>query len=331
MTHEFRTIVEPGKFESLIDVGSRVFLTGSCFTDHIGRKFQEHRLPVMVNPFGVLYNPFSIGRVLERVKNRSYCQEEELVQYNGLWHHFDFHGRFSHENKKSVCREINKTIDDTSGYLGEAEFLILTFGTALVYENIESNRIVANCHKIPADRFNYYRLEPEEIVAFYKELIVSLRVFNPSLKIIFTVSPVRHWKDGAHANQLSKSVLHLAVDKLCNLFEGVWYFPAYEIMMDELRDYRFYDDGLFNPSALAVDYIWERFSNSLLTSAAQQFAAKAVRISKARKHRHSGKDAKSFLHFLQNTLHLIQEIEQQFPDADLSDDRWYFEGLLKEQ
>ncbi|MFW5890159.1 MAG: GSCFA domain-containing protein [Marinilabiliaceae bacterium] len=331
MTDKFRTVVEPGKYESLIDVGSRVFLTGSCFTDHIGGKFREHRLSAMVNPFGVLYNPFSIAGALERVTERSYCHEEELVHHNGLWHHFDFHGQFSHESKKSVCHELNKKIDEACGFLGETDFLVLTFGTARVFEYIENNRIVANCHKIPADRFNHYRLEPDEIVALYKELIVSLRVFNPSLKIIFTVSPVRHWKDGAHANQLSKSVLHLAVDKLCNLFEGVWYFPAYEIMMDELRDYRFYDDSMFNPSPLAVNYIWERFSGSLLTSAARQFAARAVRISKARNHRHSGKEAESYVRFLQNTLLLIREIEQQFPDADLSDDRGYFESLLNEQ
>ncbi|MGM0377103.1 MAG: GSCFA domain-containing protein, partial [Bacteroidota bacterium] len=316
---------------SSIDLGTRVFLTGSCFTDHIGRKFQEHRLPVMVNPFGVLYNPFSIARVLERVKDRTYCHENELVHYNRLWHHFDFHGRFSHVGKKTVCREINRVIDDAAGFLGGAKFLILTFGTSWVYENIENNRIVANCHKIPADHFTHYRLEPEEIVALYKELIVSLRVFNPSLKIIFTVSPVRHWKDGAHANQLSKSVLHLAIDKLCNLFEGVWYFPAYEIMMDELRDYRFYDDGMFNPSSLAVDYIWERFSASLLTPETRQFALKAFRINKARKHRHSGADEESYYGFLQNTLRFIKETEQQFPQADLSDDHRYFEGLLKDQ
>ncbi|MFO8000034.1 MAG: GSCFA domain-containing protein [Marinilabilia sp.] len=328
MTYDFRTVVDPGEYGSAIGVDTRVFLTGSCFSGNIGHKFLEHRFPAMVNPFGVLYNPFSIARVLERVKEQTYCREEELVGHEGLWHHFDFHGRFSNTNQETVCRDINRTINETNSFLESAGFLIITFGTSYVYERIETGEVVANCHKFPSGDFYRYRLEPDEIVSLYKELIVSLRLFNPQLKIIFTVSPVRHWKDGAHGNQLSKSVLHLAIDKLCDLFDKVWYFPAYEILMDELRDYRFYSDDMFNPSALAVDYIWDRFGDSLLTSRARQFATRAKKLAQARQHRFLGADENSHVRFLQNSIELVGDIERQFPEADLKEDRRYFEKLL---
>ena len=331
MITDFRTIVDPGKFGVSIDVGSRLFLAGSCFSDNMGEKFHEHRLQAMVNPFGVLYNPFSMARVLQRMIDGQFCTEDELVPYNGLWHHFDFHGRFSHVGKKSVVREINRTLDEATAFLRDADFLVLTFGTAWVYENIESGRIVANCHKMPGHYFHRYRLETDEITALYKDLIVALRIFNPSLKILFTVSPVRHWKDGAHANQLSKSVLLLAIDKLCEWFEKVEYFPAYEIMMDELRDYRFYDDRMFNPSGLAVNHIWEKLVSGLLTSRARQFVGQAVQINKARNHRPSGNDDESYYRFLQNSLNLVRDIQSKFPEAHLDADYRYFDDLLKDQ
>ncbi len=282
MPFEFRTVVHPGKYQSEIDVGSKIFLMGSCFTDNIGSKFLDARLQALVNPFGVLYNPFSIARLLERVKEQDLCQPEELVLHNGVWHHFDFHGRFSHPDQHRVCEQINNGLEVAANFLENTDFLVLTFGTSFVYERADTSEVVANCHKFPEDYFNRYRLDPEEIISLYKELIIALRVFNPGLKIVFTVSPVRHWKDGAHANQVSKSSLFLAIDKLCDLFDKVWYFPAYEIMMDELRDYRFYDDDMFNPSNRAVDYIWYRFSETLLSEKGRQFIKRTARILKSK-------------------------------------------------
>lgn len=328
MSSEFRTIVDIGKYESNFDVGSRALLLGSCFTDNIGSKFTENRLNALVNPFGDIYNPVSIARLLNRVIEQHYCDQEELVEQNGLWHHFDFHGRFSGTNKNEVCANINRTVQECGQFLKSADFLLLTFGTSFVYERTDTSEIVTNCHKFPSDFFIRYRLEPEEIITLYKELIVSLRVFNPGLKIIFTVSPVRHWKDGAHQNQVSKAALFLAVDKLCEVFEKVWYFPAYEILMDDLRDYRFYDERMFNPSAVAVEYIWNRFVNVLFTPRAQKFLQKIEKVKKARNHRFLHPNAESQRRFAHKMLRLVDDIEQEFPEIVLSADREYFSQWL---
>jgi hypothetical protein len=329
MSYEFRTVVDSGKYGSdVIDIDTRVFLAGSCFADNIGAKFREGRLNAMVNPFGVIYNPISIARLFERVMERIYCNSDELVYYNDLWHHFDFHGRFSNSDDDKVCENINQALDSAYDFLQEARFLIITFGSSFVYERTDNSEVVANCHKFPSDFFNRFRLQPNEIVSLYKEMIVSLRVLNPQLNIVFTVSPVRHWKDGAHGNQLSKSVLFLAIDELCNLFDNVHYFSAFEIVMDELRDYRFYDEQMFNPSRQAVDYIWNRFSESLLTPKARQYLIQTAKVAKAHNHRTIGLSSDSYWRFLQKSLALIDDIEHQFPEANLRDDRNYFEKLL---
>jgi hypothetical protein len=328
MSFEFRTIVDPGKFDVSIDPGIKSLLVGSCFSDNIGSKFLKARLQVKVNPFGVIYNPVSTAKNLERARNCLYCKSDELVSRNGLWHHFDFHGRFSNPEKDVVCRNINKSIKETADFLSIADFLIITFGTSFVYERNDTSDIVSNCHKFPSEYFSRYRLESDEIVALYKELIVSLRMFNPNLKIIFTVSPVRHWKDGAHGNQVSKSVLLLAIDKLCDLFSKVWYFPAYEIVIDELRDYRFYDSRMFNPSAQAVEYIWKRFVDVLLSDRAKDFIKRTARIENARNHKLMGLPDENYRNFILKTLEMIQNIETDFPEAVLLEDKHYFESLL---
>lgn len=327
MPFEFRTVVDPGEYNVKLEVGSPVFLMGSCFADNIGRKMWENRLHSLTNPFGVLYNPFSIANCLKRVINRNFCEKEELVFNNHLWHHFDFHGRFNNAEKDAVCDAINNEIDEARAFLSRSDFLIITFGTSYVYERKDTSDIVANCHKFPDDYFNRYMLEPEEIVSLYKDLIVSLRLFNPNLRFIFTVSPVRHWKDGAHGNQISKASLILAVDKLCNLFEKVWYFPAYEIMMDELRDYRFYEPGMLNPSNQAVDYIWHRFSQVLLSGQAQKYISLTKKIHQARQHRFLTDSGESHFKFVQKNIRLIEDIYRQFPEAHLEDDLAYFRSL----
>lgn len=328
MPYEFRTIVEPGKFDAAIDVGSKVMLIGSCFTDNIGSRFVENRFKSLVNPFGIIYNPVSIARLLNRVINHQYCLPEELVRHDGLWHHFDFHGKFSGYVKDEVCERINKTIEEAIDFLESADFLLLTFGTSFVYERNDTSEIVANCHKFPDDYFSRYRLEPDEMISIYKELIVSLRVFNPDLKIILTVSPVRHWKDGAHGNQVSKAALFLTIDKLCELFEKTWYFPAYEIVMDDLRDYRFYDEKMLNPSVSAVNYIWMRFTEALFTPRAIKFLKRIEKVKRARNHRFMNPDHIVQSHFASKVLEIIYDIENEFDEVDLTEDKRYFEGFV---
>lgn len=330
MQTEFRTVVEIDKFDFSIDAGSEVLLLGSCFSDNIGSRFVESRLKATVNPFGVVYNPYSVNRLLERALNLELCRENELVQRNQVWHHFDFHGSFSNPDQATVCRNINKAIEKTYEILKSADVLILTFGSSFVYERTDTSDIVANCHKFPSDFFSRYRLDSDEIASVYKELMVSIRMLNPGIKFIFTVSPVRHWKDGAHGNQLSKSVLFLAIDKLVEWFDGANYFPANEIVMDELRDYRFYDSKMFNPSPQAVDYIWQRFSETVLSSRARKFITLSSRISKARNHLLKNVSGQESEMFLEKSLKLVESVQSQFPETDLTADLHYFRNMLSQ-
>ncbi len=200
----FRTIVQIEKPLDLVTVDSGVFFIGSCFAGNIGQKMVDARFPSMVNPYGVLFNPFSVAAALESIVEHRMVSEDDLVEKDGLWHSFMHHGRFSHPDLPTAVKAINEATETAHHFLQSAEFIIVTLGTAYVYEHKMEQRVVANCHKFPDMDFNRYLLEPEEIIEVWKELIVRLRVFNPSVKIIFTVSPVRHWKDGAHGNQVSR-------------------------------------------------------------------------------------------------------------------------------
>lgn len=329
MKDEFRTIVKIDAYAPLIDVHSRVMLMGSCFAENIGDAFRRGRLPVMVNPTGVIYNPFSIARSLEMLMNGKTIKDEELILHNEMWHHFHFHGRFSEVNRDEALLKMNNSLKQGHTYLKTASYLILTFGTAWVYERSDNGIIVANCHKFPGNFFVRRMLTPGQIVTRYKELIGKLNDFNPNLNIVFTVSPVRHLKDGAHGNQVSKSVLFLAIEELCSRFTNAVYFPAYEIVMDELRDYRFYDESMLHPSRQAIKYVWSRFAKFFLSLTARDYMIESEKVSRAREHRLMGKPTAAYQQFLNNTLALIDNIEAGFSVSHLHDDRLHFKSLIK--
>ncbi len=326
----FRTIVQIEKPADFINVDSGVLFVGSCFAGNIGQKMVDARFSSMVNPYGVLFNPLSVAAALDSIMEHRMVSEDDLVEKDGLWHSFMHHGRFSHPDLPTAIKSINEATELAHQFLQSAEFVMLTFGSAYVYEHKMEQRVVANCHKFPEIDFNRYLLEPEEIIEVWKELIVRVRVFNPSVKIIFTVSPVRHWKDGAHGNQVSKSVLILAIDKLVHLFDKVTYFPAYEIVMDELRDYRFYDAAMLHPNEVAVDYIWQRFSQSLLSPDASSYLTEVSKIVRARHHRPSGHHTASYHNFIQQTLEKVFSLSRRYPAAHLEDDKKWFHDVLNE-
>ena len=224
-----------------IGYGDKILLLGSCFADNIGAKFAEHYFQATVNPFGTLYNPASIAAAITNVGN------SQLVEHNGLWHSMMHHGAFSDKDKEEVLTRCEQSRALLQRALMEASTVVVTFGTAWVYEM--EGQVVANCHKLPANRFTRRCLTVNEIVEMWQPIVASM----PDKHWIFTVSPIRHVKDGLHANQISKAILLQAVDQL-----GQSYFPSYEIMMDELRDYRFYAEDMVHPSAVAVEYIWQR-------------------------------------------------------------------------
>ncbi len=258
----FFTVVNIPKSSLQISYQSRILTLGSCFAENIGTKLQEAYFLSFINPFGVLYNPVSVAQSIRTLLDNREFTSDDLLQNGSLWNSFAHSSLFSATSADETLQKINSRLQAARYFLAETDVIMITLGTAWVFENAETGKVVANCHKLPANRFMRRRLSVAEIVSELSDVIKLLRERNPNLQFVFTVSPIRHWKDGAQENTVSKSSLHLAISELENTFESVHYFPAYEIMLDELRDYRFYTSGMLHPSEQAVDYIWQRFSET---------------------------------------------------------------------
>ncbi|MBN2892658.1 MAG: GSCFA domain-containing protein [Bacteroidales bacterium] len=307
----FRTVVEIEKYKEKIDYSKKIMLIGSCFTDNIGQKFNDYFFDVDINPFGVIYNPESVLRSLEILTNRKFLSEENLFFDNENWQSYSHHSDFSSGQKDTVLAKINNRIEYSSDFLQDADYLFITFGTAWVYTLRETDNVVANCHKQSASKFNRTRLSVSEISVKFIRYLEILKTLNPKVKVFFTVSPVRHWKDGAIENQISKSTLLLGISEIIEKMDFAHYFPSYEIVMDELRDYRYYDEDMIHISNKAVDYIWERITESLLTKGANTDLKEAVKIKKALQHRASNIKSNEYHLFLEKTLKQIKELKQK--------------------
>jgi hypothetical protein len=256
---KFTTEIAVSPSSHQIRVADKILLVGSCFAHEMGQWFIQRRFEVHLNPNGILSHPMVIARCLQRaMEGRSY-DESEFVSHNDLHHSFDFHGAFSTTSANRLMKRTNEVLGETMNSLQEASTLILTWGSAWGYKWNESGQWVSNCHKIPQSNFTKELISSSDIVAEYRLLFQELRAVNPNLQIIISVSPVRYWRDGAHGNQLSKAHLMLAADLLAAEHDFVHYFPAYEVMIDELRDYRFYAADMLHPSPQAVEYIIEKF------------------------------------------------------------------------
>lgn len=308
---KFRTEIKLNSYPFQINHQTAVFMIGSCFTDNIGEKIEELLFPVKINPFGVVYNPLSVFRSLELIIEKKEYKSNDLFQYENKWHSWDHHSSFSSENAELTINKINTEINDAHDFLKKSKYLIITLGTARIYRLLETNKIVCNCHKVPADKFQRELLEADVILENFLKLKKKLHHFNPDIKIIFTISPVRHWKDGAFGNQLSKAVLHLAIYKLLSLNECE-YFPAYEIMMDDLRDYRFYADDMFHPNKLAINYIWEKFSDGFFSDESQKLNKKISGLVKASGHRFFDNSSEDSLKFIKKTEEKILKLKETY-------------------
>jgi hypothetical protein len=245
-----------------------ILLLGSCFADEMGSKLTENGFSVLSNPFGTLYNPASLAALL--LRSVSERETTELFHADdGLWHSWMHHSRFSSPDKEELRQRISQATEQTARFLRTARVLIVTFGTAIIYRLKADGMLVANCHKQPDTLFRRERMSAYDIVDQWTMVLQLLHAVNPDLQVIFTVSPVRHKRDGMHVNQISKGILLVAVDELVERVKAdlrVDYFPAYEILLDELRDYRFYADDMVHPSSLAVEYIWQRFQETFMTA-----------------------------------------------------------------
>jgi hypothetical protein len=245
------TSVDTAPSANKIGYADKILLLGSCFADNIGEKFLEHYFQATINPFGTLYNPASILKAI----HLSLQQEPKpyILQHDGFWHSMMHHGCFSHPDQSVLVQRCRESANLLNSSLQVASTIIVTLGTAWVYEY--GGQVVANCHKLPAREFVRRRMTVDEIIDLWKPIIEQM----PDKHWIFTVSPIRHIKDGLHENQLSKAILLQAIDTIVSNYRSVSYFPSFEIMLDELRDYRFYAEDMVHPSQVAVNYIWERF------------------------------------------------------------------------
>ena len=273
-----------------LDFASGIVSIGSCFADEIGARLQESDFHIDINPFGALYNPASIAAALRRLIDDRPTEKDDLVKHEGLWHSWHHHGSFSRPTQEECLAACNSRIHQAHAALKEASLLMVTFGTAWVFERrTESGErgLVANCHKLPPQEFVHRRMTVEEIVALWTPLLQELATLYPKMHVLLSVSPIRHMADGAHGNQLSKATLLLAIDQLLSTFTShlsPCYFPAYEIVLDELRDYRFFDEKMTHPTALAVDVVWERFQHATMTPAVRDQAHLNCKQHKREKH-----------------------------------------------
>jgi len=309
----YRTIVEPDSSKNKISYNTPVLFMGSCFTENIGNKMDKLKFPTIVNPFGVLYNPSSVRSGLEILLDNRDFNEKDLHFFNDQWFSFYHDTEFSNENKDECLKKINTSVNEAREHLRSAKYLIITFGTAWIYEYKKTENVVSNCHKIPAKEFERRKLGVEDIFVQWAKLLNRIEDYNPNLKIIFTVSPVRHWKDGAVQNQLSKSTLILAINQLMKIFDNVEYFPAYEIMMDDLRDYRFYADDMLHPSNVAIEYIWDYFKQTFFDKKTINIIDEVNQVIQAENHRPINPDSINHKKFIENLNRKRELLKQKYP------------------
>ena len=314
---DFRTKVIIPKPNLQISHSTKMMLLGSCFSENIGSKLLENKFHVKVNPFGIVYNPLSVAAVVKRLLSGKNFDENDLVLHNDVFQSFLHHGSFSHPDKDMCLQNISQSFADAAEFIPETDVFLITFGTAYVYKLKSTGETVANCHKFPADTFVRERLTVEEIVKEWSEIIDTILAHNPKTKFIFTVSPIRHWKDGAHENQISKSILHLAIDKLRETFaSALSYFPAYEILLDELRDYRFFAEDMMHPSSVAVEYIWERFGETYFSKETTDINSEWEQLKRAINHRPLNENTESHQHFLRQTRQKLVAFQTSHPQIN---------------
>jgi hypothetical protein len=311
---QFRTQIPISKTNNPIDYNSKVISLGSCFAENMAEKFDYFKFQNSTNPFGIIFNPVSIEKIIQRIVKEEFYTEKDVFFYNERWHSYEVHSDLSNADRQELLETLNKAISETYKHLKEATHIIITYGTSWIYRNIESDEIVANCHKVPQKQFSKELLSVEVIQKSIQNTIDLIQVLNPSINFIFTVSPVRHIKDGFAENQLSKSHLFAAVHEVLKTHNSQLithnYFPSYEIMMDELRDYRFYAEDMLHPNQVAIDYIWHKFSENYISEDSISTMQEVSEIQKSLRHRSFNPDSEQhqkFLAKLQQKISAIQE------------------------
>ncbi|HMK05936.1 MAG TPA: GSCFA domain-containing protein [Flavobacterium sp.] len=312
---QFSTKIPIPKSNHPIDYQSQIVSLGSCFAVNMAEKLEYFKFSNTCNPFGILFHPEAIHEIIRKAVLHSPFTEADIFSHNGLWHSFAVHSDLSHPEKETFLLHLNELLASANNQIQSATHIIITYGTAWVYRENESSRLVANCHKVPQSQFTKELLSPDAIQSAMSQTIGLIQKTNPNCKTIFTVSPVRHIKDGFTENQRSKAhlitAIHNQLQTDCQLTTA--YFPSYEIMMDELRDYRFYAEDLLHPNQTAIDYIWERFCESYISEKANPVMETINGIQKALQHKPFHPDSESHQQFLSALQKKILALQQQFP------------------
>lgn len=302
----FRTELNIPRSDIRIAVSDRILTIGSCFADAMANRMAAFKLDTINNPAGILYSPTAIHRFLDLAVFNAGPSEQGYID-GEIVYHYDFHSALSSTSRGGLGEQLWSAISKSHEALKCAGWLVVTYGTAWEYRRRDNGESVANCHKQPGTLFSRHLLSAEEIVTSFHKVVTNLRQVNPALKVILTISPVRHIKDTFEGNSVSKSMLRVACDRIITAHHNVFYFPAYEIMMDDLRDYRFYEPDMIHPSEVAEDYIWQKFSSSWFDDDLLAFIRSWKSIQQALQHRPFNPETRAHIKFLQATLERIEE------------------------
>ncbi len=317
--------VPPSPFK--ISYQHKIMLMGSCFSEEIGGRLSDLKFSVLQNPNGILYDPISIARSLTDYTHNKKIEAQQLFKFNSVWNSWAHHSRFSGVHQEEVLQKINHFQNEAHHFLKDTKILIITLGTAFCYQLKNESKYVANCHKMPSVNFNKELLSVEKIIQSFSECLQQLQIFNPKLKIIFTVSPVKHVKDGLVENNRSKARLIDTVHCLAEVNDHCIYFPSYELVNDVLRDYRFYEKDLVHPNKIASDFVFEKFCDSFFEKETQEIIIEIKNILKAVQHRPFFSDSKAHQHFISSQLQHIHNVEKRFPLLDLTKEKEHFSSL----
>lgn len=331
---EFMVNIDLRKLPETIKYGHKILLVGSCFTEHIGDSLQDLKFSVLQNPHGILFDPLSVSNSLISYAENKQYKESDLFLLNEVWYSWQHHSKFSHTDKSECLRMINASQQHAHEFLKKADWIIITLGTSFSYRLTDLTpkpplleglgEAVANCHRAPAQWFTKNLLEVEEIIRSFDDCFKKLLQFNPGLKIIFTVSPVRHIRDGVIDNNRSKARLIEAVHHLVNKYETVYYFPAYELIIDVLRDYRFYDVDLVHPNYMATEFVLEKFSESCIDVDSKQLMGEIRKIVIAAKHKPFQPETNAHRQFLKSHLEKAKALMGKYPFLDFKKEIAYF-------
>lgn len=328
LTHLMTKLNIP-RYHPGISYNDHILMTGSCFAEHMEHKLSWYKYQVYGNPFGILYNPESIAHSFERIINLTYYTSDELVQHDDLYHSMDHHGSFSGPDQTEVLKKINETLHESHAFIQKTEFAFISLGTSRVYAFKPTGRIAGNNHKIPSSQFEARHMSVTDTKDCLQRIYDALKQANPAVHIIWTISPVRHLKDGLIENQRSKAVLILAVEQFIQNHPDTQYFPAYEIMVDQLRDYRFYARDMVHPSDIAIDIIWETLAVLYLDPHGNEHHAAIDKVRKAAAHRMLHDNPTAITAFARAQLKSIDHLAALYPEMDWKEERQYFFQLIE--